>query len=140
VAALTVTSPGQTARTIVEKPGEVVDLQCTETLTDGTTRDATRIVTWASSKTSVATISSTGSSHAIAAGTTVVTATLPKSVSKAVAFNGKASAIVDVIGKRRASPRSALRHEQRGVFDRAELLCERAYGADVLYDPAHAGF
>ena len=100
VAMVSITGPGSMNPPIVAKPGDALSLTCTETLTDGTKVDATTKAAWASSQTSVATVSSTGSAHALAAGTTVITATLPPSTPRPrnVSVIPAGSATLDVIG------------------------------------------
>jgi uncharacterized protein YjdB len=55
--------------------GDTVQYKATGTLDDGTQIDITDSVTWSSSNTSVATISSTGLATAVASGTTYIVAT-----------------------------------------------------------------
>jgi hypothetical protein len=97
---VTISGPGSAVPPIVAKPGDVVALTCTETLTDGTKLDATAKATWASSQPSVATVSSTGSANALAGGTTTITATLPPSTPRPrnVSMVPAGSATLDVIG------------------------------------------
>jgi uncharacterized protein YjdB len=99
---LTITGPDSTASNygapIVEKQGATVPLTCTETLTDGSTRDVTKEVTWASSDTAVATVSTAGAAPGLAGGTTVITAKLPASVAIAGPSSATASVTLDVIG------------------------------------------
>lgn len=55
--------------------GDTVQYKATGTLEDGTTIDITDAVTWSSSNTSVATITSTGRATAVASGTSYIVAT-----------------------------------------------------------------
>ena len=56
----------------------------TGTLSDGSSRDLTRLVTWASSSPSVATIDSTGRAMVVGEGVTTVTATFEGLVGSAL--------------------------------------------------------
>lgn len=65
--------------------GETVQFSSTATLTDGSTRDETTRVTWASSASGVATIASTGAAQAQAAGSTTISATSTTSTGDVIA-------------------------------------------------------
>jgi hypothetical protein len=83
---------------VVGKPGDSVAFQCTETLTDSTTKDVTQSILWTSSVASVATISVSGTASALVAGTTVIGAALPPSIALAKGATGKTWLTFDVIG------------------------------------------
>lgn len=79
--------------------GDTVSLTCTRIMTDGSKADVTTEVAWVSSDTNVATISPTGSAHALSPGSTNVTATLPASVpSTNPSGPASARAVLDVLG------------------------------------------
>jgi len=63
-------SPGNTSI----RAGQTQQYAATATMSDGSTRDVTSQVTWASSNTNVATISSTGLATAVTAGSTNISA------------------------------------------------------------------
>jgi uncharacterized protein YjdB len=101
VAQLTISGPGLTqsyGAPIVEKEGDTAPLTCTATFTDGTKQDVTGEVAWTSSLPGVASISTSGTTHAVAGGTTTITASLPASVATASASVSSATATLDVIG------------------------------------------
>jgi hypothetical protein len=83
----------------VVKAGDTVSLTCTEMMTDGSKRDVTTEVAWVSSDTNVATISATGTAHALSPGSTDITATLPASVPSTNQFGpANVRTVLDVLG------------------------------------------
>jgi hypothetical protein len=102
VASLTIKAPSSMPSNpygpIVAKPGDKIPLTCTETLTDGTEHDVTNAVTWASSVTSVATVSQAGVTDTLSGGTTAITASLPAWVQGVSQSATTGTATLDVIG------------------------------------------
>jgi len=102
VAGLTIAAPSSIPSNpnapIVSKPGDTIPLTCTKTMTDGAQVDVTSDVTWASSVTAIATVSSTGSTEALSGGTTVITASLPAWVPAVNQAARTGSVTLDVIG------------------------------------------
>jgi hypothetical protein len=83
----------------VVKPGDTVSFTCTEVMTDGSQADVTNDVTWVSSDTTVATISPTGTAHALSPGSTTIKATLPASIPSTNQFGpANVSTFLDVLG------------------------------------------
>jgi hypothetical protein len=87
-----------TGNPTLANPGDILPFKCIERFTDGTTVDATTMVAWASSAPSVATVSSTGSAHALTGGTTSITATPPASVAIVPGAQVPGQMTLDVIG------------------------------------------
>lgn len=83
----------------VVNPGDTVALTCTEVMTDGSQADVTNEVAWTSSDAPIATISPTGTAHALSPGSTTITATLPASVPSTNQFGpANTKIILNVLG------------------------------------------
>jgi hypothetical protein len=74
VSAAPLSSITVTPANLVVKPGVTPQMTATGTYSDGTQQNLTDLVTWVSSSTAVATISSTGLATAVANGNTVISA------------------------------------------------------------------
>jgi hypothetical protein len=103
VSALSIAAPSLTTSNtngpFVVNPGDTVALTCTEFMTDGSKADVTTEVTWASSDRTIATISPTGTAHALSPGDTTITATLPASVPSTNQFGpANVKTVLDVLG------------------------------------------
>jgi trimeric autotransporter adhesin len=76
--------------------GDTLQFVATGTLSDGTTRDVSTLVTWSAADTQIATVASNGVATAVAPGTTTITAAFPgiASASAAITVQGPTSITV----------------------------------------------
>jgi trimeric autotransporter adhesin len=88
---IAITQPSTLSINLILAGTKTQQFQATGTYSDGSTKIITTLVTWASSASNIASITSAGLATGIAAGTTLITASMPGITSKPVTVNVTAS-------------------------------------------------
>jgi trimeric autotransporter adhesin len=84
---IAITQPSTLSINLILAGTKTQQFQATGTYSDGSTKIITTLVTWSSSASNIASITSAGLSTGIAAGTTLITASMPGITSKPVTVN-----------------------------------------------------